>query len=361
MKILILAIIAMPTFVFADVTIHTNNFNTSEQSTGEHFWTRLYDWEAWSSTSEQSEVGITPNPVKSAYDTGISRVDATRLSYDDFTKVFDEYEGEALGEFYEDRQEISEDKLGSYNGLVTHAKVSLPISRSVDISNISMAEMSELIIKADSPHFHKEVSANFVSRFLDPVHSGHADVQATGIFYMSMINMSDDYYDCSKMNTSLAEKAERQGISSYDGDYRLYMINRVRELDQASISSLGSVIDSGAIRVFEQKIIYSSNLLKSGVNYFALYNTDNGPRLVMTSVLVATSQLKNYAALYLNGFSVGAAVDQKLVGGGIAFSDGVAIVGSGDIDVSSAFLSCKNGLGQGVAEYVYNLANRIAN
>lgn len=363
MKKIILTILLLPVVTFADVTIHENKFDLSQSVEGDHFWARFYDWSAWEKTSEQKTLILKPNFVKAAYDLALPRVDAEPLTPRDFIAVLGDTEGEALAEFYEDREEVDEDDLGRYSGMVTQIKVSLPVTRSMDVSNITTSDAAQIISNADKPHMHKKILKDFARRFLDPVHSGHKAIDdlGAGELYLTVINTGSEAYSCGAMNSLLVVKSEIEGISSYDGDFRMYAINAIKELSADEISKLGSVLDANPVRVFEQKVIYSSTLIKGAVNHLAFYNTPSGLRMTLNAVLVATGRVKSVAGAFLNGINISNSLFT-----GIDFKDGVAVLNSGSVDLSPPGMvaeyidSCQRGLGQGVGKYVYRLAKRIS-
>jgi hypothetical protein len=227
--------------------------------------------------------------------------------------------------------------------------------------------MVEIVSKADAPHLYQAVSSDFAARFLPPVHMGQEEVKSGGLFSLSMVNMNEEYYACPDMNNKLGSFSEHENIAvDEDGDFRMYMINKFNELDESAVASLGSLIDKGAVKVFEQKIIFSSVLVKAGVNYYALYNTDDGPRLVMTSVLMGTPYIDRFTKLYMNGFAAGSIKGPvvnvaRLGAGDFTLVEGFAAASQGSISFVSPDTDCKSGLGQGVVKYAYNLAKRIAN
>lgn len=358
MKSIILMMFLFPMLVSAEVKIHENKFDVNTADGESHFWARFYDWSAWVKTPDQQEIGLTTNFVKEAYDNAHERIEAEELEIEDFEAVLKDDEAEALYEFYADREEVDEDDIGRYSGLVTQIKVSVPVNKNIDLNNMTLEEAAALIIQGDEPHLHTKVSGDFVRRFLDPVHSGHRSAVnlGSGQIYLSVINTGDDYYNCGTMNSALVWKSEAEGISSYDGDYRMYALNTVKELSAAEIAKVSSMVDPGAVKVFEQKMIYSSNLVKSGINYISFYNTAEGVKLVVHSVIVATSRVKEVSDIYLNGFSLKGAVSSN-----ISYTDGMAILNDQNVKLGSGFLSCTEGLGQGVGKYVYGLANKIAN
>ncbi len=362
-KIILTILLLSPMLTFAEVTVHENKFSFSQAAEGDHFWARFYDWSAWVRTPEQEILQIRTNFVKEAYDLALPRVEAEPLEEEDFADVLGDVEGEALFEFYEGREEIDEDELGRESGLVTQIKVTLPIKRDLDIGSITVSKAAEIITSADNPHVHKKVSKDFVSRFLDPVHSGHQALEnlGDGELYLALINTGSETYGCWKMNSLLVMKSEAGGVSSYDGDYRLYMINSIKELSADEILKLGDVLDANPVKVFEQKVIYSSSLIKAGVNHLAFYDGPDGARVTLNTVLVASGQVKRVIGSFLNGMNI-----LNNVSDGINFENGVAVLNSDSVDLSGpGFLdsvtgSCQKGLGQGVGMYVYRLAKRIA-
>ena len=364
MKKILMALMVFPTLAFGSVQIHQDEFSLNSASEGSHFWARLYDWSAWAKTEKQKSLKLHTNFVKQAYENGEEEVDVDGPDEDALVSMLGPIEGPALYDFYAIREEIREDEpldpedIGAPSGLTTVIKVAVDLPESFDIESTDTDSMQKLISRADEPHMHTEVSADFVNNFVDPLHSarGAVDNLTNGKIVLSTVNIGSDYYSCPTMNTALKLKGGLEGLSTYDGDFRVYVINTVKEIGLDSAYPGKALIEGSPEKVFEQKIIYSSTLIKSGVNYLALYKMPNGKKkMVVNSVTVSTTKVKEVVGNYVNGIGV-----SNLAFSGIKFKDGQAILSSNNLDLEPLRGNCSKGLAQGMGRYVLGMADSIA-
>jgi len=363
MKIYIFTVLLVPYFAFAKVTVHQDEFKLTQTAKGSHFWARLYDWKAWAKTEKQRSLKLRTNFIKEAYDNGDSEYDTEGVDEDDMIALLGPVEGAALYEFYEEREESYEDSpidpedIGGPSGLVTAIKVAVDLPDSFDVQNLDLDLMYKIIAQADRPHMHTEVSKDFVHNFVDSLHSAHSEVEnlRNGKIALSIVNTGPDYYNCSLLNTALKFEGGLRGITTYDESFRTYLLNTVEELNLRSNFSGKSLIEGKPLRLFKQKVIYSSNLIKSGVNFLAFYeNSEGRKQLVLNSVVVVTGQVKKMPENFVNGVSLIGEVFS-----GIQFENDLALLNSKNVDLSPLKGSCSKGLGQGMGRYVLGLAHSI--
>jgi len=358
MKKIFLALVVLPSFAFAEVTIHENEFLLESASQGSHFWARLYDWKAWAKTDKQKSLNLTTNFVKKAYDDGDDEIDADGLDEDSLVSLLGPVEGPALYDFYDNREEVYPEDIGAPSGLTTAIKVAVDLPDNFNIENVDLDLIYNLIAKADKPHILTEVTKDFVHNFVDPLHSSHKLVNGleNSKIVLSTINTGSDYYSCLTMNTALKFKGELEGVSTYDGDFRAYVINSITELDVETEISRNALIEGKPEKVYEQKIIYSSTLIKSGVNYLSFYNLSGGKKkMVLNSIIVSTDKVKEVPGNFVNGMAL-----RNAVGSGIKFNEGVAVLNSNNVALSKLSGNCSKGLAQGMGRYALELANSIA-
>jgi len=364
MKKTIIALLLVPTLAAADVTIHENEFKIDDVAKGSHFWARIYNWSAWANTAKQNSLNLHTNSVKKAYDDGDAEYSAPELEETDLETLLGDVEGPALYEFYENRIFAAEDDpldpadIGGPSGLVTTAKVAVDLPQSFDVDGLNVARISDLMKKADQPHISSEVSKEFVHSFVDPLHSAHKEIDALkdSKINISILNAGRDYYQCSNFNNLLKLNGVANGITTYDGDFRIYLINTVTELDAAGEYPGKHLIEGSPLKVFKQEIIYSSSLIKSGETFLSFYkNADGGLKLVMNSVVVASSQLEKAPGKFTNGTRLIAEAFS-----GIKFENGEAVLNSKNLDLSPATGNCSKGLSKGMGRYALGLAQSIA-
>lgn len=357
MKKILMALMIVPSLAFGNLTVHQDEFSLETASQGSHFWARLYDWSAWSETEKQKSLKLNTNFVKQAYDDGDDEVDTDGLDEDGLISLLGPVEGPALFDFYENREEVDPEDIGKASGLTTAIKVAVDLPDDFDIEGADLNKIYDMISMADQPHIHTEVNKDFVHNFVDPLHSAHkaVDQLKNGRIVLSTVNTGSEYYACPSMNTVLKFKGEIEGVSTYDGDFRAYIINTVTELDVNKDLSGKTLIEGTPSRVFEQKIIYSSTLIKSGVNYLAFYNQPNGKKkMVLNAIIVSTDKVKEVPGNFVNG--VGITND---IFSGIKFKNGEAVLNAKNVDLSPLRGNCSKGLAQGVGRYVLNLANSM--
>gem|GEM_PF-2688114 len=364
MKKTIAALLLIPTLASANVTIHQEEFKINDVAQGSHFWARIYDWSAWSKTEKQKSLNLHTNSVKKAYDEGDAEYEAPELDEDSVESLLGDVEGPALYEFYDNRNsEAEEDPLdpadiGGPSGLVTAAKVAVDLPKGFDVDGLNVTKISNFMKKADQPHIATEVTKDFVHSFVDPLHSAHKELDALkdSKINISILNAGYDYYQCSNFNNLLKINGAVNGVATYDGDFRIYLINTISELNPGAEYPGKHLIEGKPVKVFKQEIIYSSSLIKSGETFLSFYkNTDGSFKLVMNSVIVASSQLKKFPGKFTNGTRLIAEAFS-----GISFENGVAVLNSKNLDLSTATGKCSQGLSKGMGRYALGLAESIA-
>lgn len=345
-----------PMLSYGSVEIHEDKFSLLEVDMAkDHFWSRLYDWKAWAETNLGKEVALSPNYVALAYEQDMEAYEG-EVSEGALYSALGDYEGDAALDFLEYRAEIDSDSVGGYSGLVTVAKTAMSLPDNVDLDALSADLLTDKFIKADDAHINRRIDAATAHGFIDPVHAGHKYIDEVGDsnIFMTVMNMASEYYNCSSLNTLLVWKSEAEGVSSYDGNFRLYTISTVRELNPEEIAAKSALIEGAPVKVFVQNIIYSSSVMKSGLNYVAFYDNGENKAMSLTSVMISTSKVKELPGKFINGIS-----DGSLVFSGINFEDGVAKLNSRNVDLEPTSGKCSKGLGQGVAKYAYGLARRL--
>lgn len=358
-KILITTMLTIPVLSYAGTTIHQNKFSIQQAAEGEHFWARIYDWKAWAQTPEQKKLKLSTNFVKKAFDEKHPRIEENKLSEGDLVNLLGADEGEALYDFYANRKEVDPEYIKTISGATTAMKVAVDLPADFDIQNLKLEDIYSLISKGDNPHIHQEVSKSFAASFIDPVHAGQKETRDLneGMIVLSILNMGEDYYNCARLNDPLVLKGEIEGVSDFDGNFRVYMLNTVKEVPVDANLGKVSLVEGKPLRVFEQKVVYSSTLLKSGVNHLAFYSLPNGKKkMVLNAVLVSTDQVLSAPGTYVNGVSLG----NLVLGGSVELKNGTAVLNSKNVDLSPLSGSCSKGLAQGVGRYVFGLAKGIA-
>jgi len=354
----LLVLIVLPSLAFGQVTVHKDEFKIDEASNGVHFWGRLYDWNAWAKTDKHRHTNLSTNFVKQAFDADQEEYEGQGLDEDQVLSQLGSVEGAALYDFYDNREEVDPEDIGRPSGLVTVMKAYVDLPESLNLETLSLEVVHKLISKADKPHLHTEVSGDFVREFVDPLHSAHAAVAEAqaGKFVLSTVNTGSDYYSCPSMNAALTFKGELEGISSYDGNFRAYLINSLRLVDHKKKNQGKGIVEGEPVKVFEQKVIYSSTLIKSGVNYLAFYSLPNGrSKMAVYSFVVSTSKVKEIPGNFVNGINL-----TNDIFSGIKFEGGQAVLDQSNLDLSPLSGNCSNGLAQGLGRYVLNLAESIS-
>jgi hypothetical protein len=363
MKKILIAMMVLPSLAFGSVEIHQDEFSLDSATDGSHFWARLYDWNAWDKTDKQKNLKLHTNFVQQAYENGEEEVEIEGPDEDELVTLLGPVEGPALYDFYAIREEIREDEpldpedIGAASGLTTVMKVAVDLPDDFDISATNIDIIYKLIAKADQPHIHTEVSKDFVNDFVDPLHSARSTIAKmdAGKIVLSSVNLGFDYYACPSMNTALKFKGGLEGLSTYDGDFRVYLINTLTQVDLSKPYSGQALIEGSPVKVFQQKVIYSSTLIKSGVNFLAFYEMPNGrKKMVLNSVIVSTSKVKEVIGNFVNGISVA-----NIAFSGIKFKDGQAVLSANNTDLSPLDGNCSKGLAQGMARYAMGLADSI--
>lgn len=347
-------------------TVHEEVFTDVAAGSGTQFWVRAYNWSAWNGTDAQSVLRLSSNPIKKAYQIfGPAAEDMDyidRLSYEDFEAIFpnNEDEVDALDEFYEDSGEIEMDDVinSASRGLVVSSKMQIDLPRDYSIDAVSLDQVASAVKTSDAPHIYKEVDATWAHKFLDPVHFGHQEIQKhpNAKIFFTVINTSDEYYRCSSLNSALVFYSEGASLSVFGGAYRSYLINLIDEVPSKDFSKYSDLVEGKPSKIFIQKIVYASNLLKSGVNLIAFYDEGGQKKMITYSALVATDKvlkLNKVLSTFINGMNGS---------GDVAMTDaGVGYLNSSNLSLRpySEGESCEVGLGVGVASYIYNLGLRV--
>lgn len=387
-----------------DVTVHPSaKFSGVPAGSGTQFGARIFSWAGWAYRPQsgfgrslveerpadpiQDQLNLTSNPVFRAYEMGGKRYDLERLTEDDFYKVFgdDVYEADGAFEFYENREEIipDEDIKLREKGAVFSSRTQIDLSDTFDAKSLNLEKVAQYVVRADSMHSHMKVDHKWAHQFMDPVHYGHHELEKhpNGQAYFSVINTGTEQYNCEEADEWLVYQAELQEISMYDESYRAYTIYVLDEV--TDIEGYSSVVEAGAERVFVQKIIYSSNLLKTGINVISFYTNPETKKkkMIVASVLMSTDQVLGIKHKRLGNARRGSGVLEQFVNG---YTPGDYVIGdiweflTGDIDfdetqqhaklnaenmlirVENPTNECESGLFLGIGSYIYNLGLKMS-
>jgi hypothetical protein len=236
-----------------------------------------------------------------------------------------------------------------YNELVLNAKVTVSLKDDFNVDGLNIDSLAKRAIEADSPHLYSKVDRVKATNLLDEMHLGHKqiDEHPNSEIYVSMFNFAPQYYQCRPLHSALKLQSGR--VFSH---FRVFNVNLFKELSTSEISSK-SVIEGKPERVFEQKLIKSTDILKSAVSYIAFYNDEGGKKLVVYTAVVSTSKVEKALAYFINGF--GDSPDGHVLFG----KEGYASLTSENLSLKSYENNCSKGLATGVGRYVYRLAKKI--
>jgi len=343
------------------VTVHKEKFQNLPAGSGEHFYGRLMDWKLWSQSPEQKVIQMPYNYVALATeDSGPSSLSGSGFNDLKFLNIKEEDSAEEIDEFinyYNERDMEYPEYYRTPGGAVFDSKVQIDLPDDFDINAVNLNNISEVILKADHPHMHSPVSRGWVSNFLPNFHAAHdiVKIDDDAKYSLIVVNTGRKYYRCEFLDTALLAQSAGLGLAAF-GSYRQYMVNRLTALDPTSVDV--RVLETGAEKVFQQQIIYSSNLIKAGESLIGFYkNAETGKKkLVITNSIVMTSKvLSIFTDKFVNGFTANNTESVKM---NEAKTLGKLTQENTDIRPSNSE-ACGEGLGLGVASYIYNLATKV--
>lgn len=335
-----------------EVTVHENKFNNLQAGSGDHFYGRLMNWSVWTQSEEQSALQMPFNYVAVAEED----MGDPSLSYADFDSLnIPLIEIDEVISYFEEREIEYPEYYRTPGGAVFDSKIQIDLPDDFDAAAVDLNNFNQVTSRADSPHMHSSVSKEWVSDFLPNFHAGHDIISSNEPASYSFVVMhtGSQYYGCTLLDSALKAQSAGIGLSMF-GAYRQYMINRVTSPEPSSVDS--RVLEPGAKKVFRQQLIYSSNLIKSGESYIGFYEDEatGKKKLIITNSIVLTDKvLRIFTDKFINGFNARNAQSVN-----VQADQAILTQQNTDIRVSNSD-SCGQGLGLGVASYVYNLAKKV--
>lgn len=350
---------------FASVVVHQDVFSLEDtKMESESFYGRLYKWSAWKKTEASKAFDVSPNPIKQAYEADMQEENYVELTENQFEGVFSGDKTEVLMDYYFDTDPIEkdafcfmgEDCYNPYGEIVFNAKVAISLESGFSIKDLNLKSLTARASAADSPHMYTKISKSFAKGFMNPVHLGQEQISShpNDEIYMSLLDFGGEYYQCTRLNKALNINAN--GIlEGLFNPYRVYNINIFKELSSEDISK-NPIIEGAPLRVFEQRIVSSTDLIKSAVTYMAFYEQGDGSKkMVVYSAVVSTSKVGGLVDMYVNG------LDGEAPSSILFNSEKFALLNAQNLDLRAISGNCSKGLGPGVGRYVYGLAKKFIN
>lgn len=340
--------------VMADtVTVHEDKFTSIPAGSGDQFYGRLMSWSVWDKSPEQAALQIPFNHVAVAKEEVIT----TSLSYSDFEQLdLPGFEADEAFVYYDERELEMPDKYKTPGGAVFHSKVQIDLPDAFDFDSLTLGDFDKIISRADAPHLHRKVNKDWVSSFLPNYHAGHEMIDEKGeeaYYSFVVVNTGNEYYSCRTLNTSLILEAIASDLSM-SFSYRQYLVNRVVTLEPDQISV--DILDAGAKKVFKQQIVFSSNLIKSGESHMGFYEeSETGKKklIITNSVVLSDKVLNFFTDIFINGLNSNRPNPVKV-------ANQEVLLNQSNTDIRASHSGrCGQGLGLGVASYVYNLAKKV--
>ncbi len=320
MKYLILSIYVVSSFSFvsnaAEVVQHSQEFALDQVDDGKvHYWGKMMSWNKWVESGHQNLVSIDKNPIYTTILNGENEFEVNPPNLVETQTVLGDQIGQNFYDSISSREELDRAEVQEKSAVIYKSKIGVKIPVSIDKARIDISTLVDIFSKADSPHVHTSVSKDFAHSILEPLHSSHRvidgiDENAELIF--STIRFED--YGCDPFMNMLAAKAEAQDenierIIREDGRevpvFRTYSLSVLRRLPQSERNSLESIFGRVPDEVYAQELLYSSSILRDGVNYWGLFSEDDGTTtLVNYSAMAFTTKVSSVYKAFLDGITV---------------------------------------------------------
>ncbi len=352
----ILICFLFPLGAMAQSQVHENVFNDIPAGSGTHFWLGIYDWDAWQQNSAQSALGLIPNMVKKAVDEGY-RNDAAQFSLEGLQGPVTAAQSEAMSAYFEtseelDASDISALRSSKESGVVVALKIQMDLPADANIADYQDRFVDKFIF-SDSPHTHAKVSTEWAKGVLPPTHWGQkilADSGPNGQALLTLIEVNEDY-NCSFLSSPLRLYLETRKERSVLDAPTIYGVSLVRA------GGSGGVVEPGANLIWEQNILYTSAVLRSGRNFISFYDTPAGKKVILQSYVVLSSEIAsrpNLLSALIYGVSMKNMAHRVEINSGQADVDIGYLLGDGNQSDT-----CQAGLGQGIPRYYMNLLERL--
>lgn len=266
-----------------------------------------------------------------------------------------------------------------HQGAVFVTKIQQDLDQGIDLTAVELKDMLAYVHEADYPHLHYPVSHEWAHRFIDPVSFGHYKLQRrpNARAYLSVINTGEDFYDCNDLNsgvqklltakeTANAFLGRRSGVYMHDDEaYRTHVVSLIDELAPSEFKNFDRLIEVSEgltpVKVFIQRVIFSSNLLQSGLSIMAFYedSVSGKKKMITATVVVMDDNVLRSEALpmVINGVNDESETDlvtwDKKVLVGQLVTDQLTLRRNDDER------ECGVGLGLGLPSYSYDMSLKL--
>lgn len=276
------------------------------------FWGEILTLKQWESKPRSQWLRIDQHPQYTALANGQAERSYPELTQADISQVL----GDQLGaEFFVSYSQKDEEYLEiqqtqnfkPQSALMFEVKIARTVATPVDAVVKAFENSVQLLNQMDQPHRHIEVSQDFASRLIEPLHSGHEMIESMNSsdrLVFSVIRLED--YQCSVMSQllDLATEVHGESVPEIDGKpiVNLYSLSRISRIADGSLARYAEIFGEVPAVVFEQDMIYSSRFVKDVKNIWALIPTDDGQtRIASYTVMATTEKFKSALSLALTG------------------------------------------------------------